>query len=114
MAVGGKLMTQITLTQNCTNCLDLGNHIADLCVSAGITTGMCSIVTSETRNNMVGVIPVISGLCNKGLALRYRNGSWSSADIATAYDADARIGDVYNVYVPVGLWTTSNLNGGGT
>lgn len=100
---GAVPMKQITLTQNCTNCADLASHIVSLCASEGISTGMCSIVASETRNNLVGVIPVIDGTC-VGNLLRYRGGAWSLAPILSAYDADARIGDVYNVYIPDGLW----------
>ena len=101
---GAVPMTQITLTQNCTNCQALANHIALLCTAEGISNAMCSVVANEPRANLVGIVPIINGVRTSSV-LRYRNGKWTDALTTTAdYDADARIGDVYNVYVPDGLW----------
>jgi hypothetical protein len=109
---GAAPMKQIVLTQTCENCKQLTDHIIALCASEGITNAMCSVVASEARNNLVGVAAIVNGSIAAPL-LRYRNGAWGVASPIVDYDADARIGDIYNVYVPSGLWNSANLNGGG-
>lgn len=96
-------MKQITLTQNCSNCKQLTDHLVALCADEGIANAMCSAVASEPRNNLVGIVPIIKGGVS-GNILRYRSGAWGVASPVVDYDADARIGDVYNVYEPAGPW----------
>ena len=112
MMIQGRQMMKIVLTQNATNCKDLADQIVSILAGYGISNAMCSIVASETRNNMVGIVPIINGVVTSTV-LRYRSGAWGVANSIPEYDADARIGDVYNVYVPDGLWNSANLNGGG-
>jgi len=108
---GAAPMKQIVLTQSCENCKQLTDHIIALCASEGITNAMCSVVASEARNNLVGIAAIVNGSIAAPL-LRYRSGAWGVASPIVDYDADARIGDIYNVYVPSGLWNSANLNGG--
>lgn len=103
---GAKPMEQVTLTSNCSNAFDLAQQLASLCASEGITTAMCSIANPDNRYNLVGVVVIVGSTYSAMPCLRYRNGTWAQILSQNVYDADARVGDVYNVYVPEGPWNT--------
>ena len=98
-------MKKIVLTQNCTNCAQLSEHIVAMLAAEGIKNAMCFYAGEQLRQNLVGIISIVNGTYSSyNLVLRYRNGTWGTAQSGEVYDANNQIGDVFNVYVPEGPW----------
>lgn len=94
----------ITIENNCANCLEVYNEVLRLVSNADIQNAVVRWpLDAEVRNNTP-----LAFLCwpysSVGMSIsRYRNGQVSTALVRTEYDADIRIGDIYEV-LPFEVW----------
>ena len=95
------MVTQITVTQNCTNTSATLNHLQTLLNNAGIessASGVIKLHTDTPRYNAILVYTFLYRTMQNASCIRYRNGT-AIVPVSGTYDADVRIGDVYDVYV---------------
>ena len=95
-AAKGETVMQITLANNHTNTQSVANEVISALTSLGIMNAVVNYAGSDVlRYNLLFEFLVYMGRAHN-LCYRVR-GSVLEANISIGYDADGRIGDVYNV-----------------
>lgn len=99
-----EMVAQITVTEACSNMLTAFNLLQSLLTSSSIdaeSSGIIKLHTDAPRNNALLATSFIYRQLPVGAtsALRYRSGVATAVPASTNYDADVRVGDVYDVYV---------------
>ena len=98
------MATQLTITENCANMATASTHIQSLLSSSGIDADSFGFIKlhmdSPRYNALLGASFMLRTLARgEASRLRYRNGAFGLVSSDSSWDADVRVGDVYDVYV---------------